>query len=380
MNDTTGTTDTNTMNTATTPPRLGVSLFRSLSCGMVVVFHGFLYWASKRQGSVEDTIVMVNRRWYLKLMSFANLGVDGLIVLSGVLAGMELLRQRSAEFSLLSYIKRKFKKILVPYWMTLIAVWALFSDGDPDDVMFGRCPQNLVLSPVLMNNLAGFGSCGVHLWSVATQIHLLFLFGVAANTVWARCGEGTRRIQTMKTVAAVGVVAGVVLRVAMAVRFGSTFPPPPIDHVGLSQEQQATAVFYYHPLYFWTTSRLTNFAWGVLMALTASESGRDTPGIFRGSTTMKIRLLALATAAAYSALLLAVNYEGGPWRRAWTAPMLFHGSPLVSAVASLLLLATIVTPELSSVWLVQAVARNSYGIYLLHPLIMGRLSRARDVQ
>ena len=71
-----------------------LGMFRAVLCLLVVAFHGYLYWATSGDQSAfgaEEKVHLVNQRPFLKLLSVANLGVDGFIVLSGFLAGRSFL-------------------------------------------------------------------------------------------------------------------------------------------------------------------------------------------------------------------------------------------------------------------------------------------------
>ena len=264
------------METTTTdkiPPKQqepGIHVFRAAATVLVVLFHAYLYWAADgaTEDDLEDKIDRVNRNMGLKLLSFANLSVDGFIVLSGYLAARSWVTDPTSSSKTISrsslrrYLTNKVSRILVPYWLTLAGI-ALFelvrsvsgvgrgsfhsSSGSSDssdsfdtifDPIFGAayCPRTLVLSPLLMNNFIGFGGCGVHLWSVAVQMHLFVLFGL--GVAWMRSDRSDRsdrsatkhRSSLTIAIAATLFAATALLRVALATHFGSRFPPPPFDH------------------------------------------------------------------------------------------------------------------------------------------------------
>lgn len=339
----------------------GIHAFRVAASVAVVTFHGFLYWAAAGEETAEEKIDMVNQSWFLKLVSFANLGVDGLLVLSGFLAGRSFLAQREdAPFSLVGYLKKKHARILVPYWILLVTIGlSIRGRSEFFDPIFGYCPGTLPLSPVLLNNFIGFGGCGVHLWSVAVQMHLFVLFGVLS----ALCGPGDTGRRRMTVLAWTAFLAGVAGRVALARWFGSKFPPPPFDHPLLSQESQDEAFYFYHPLYFATPARVTNFATGVLLALSWSN----------GWTQAAVPLVAGAVTSGYIALLTSVDYRGGRWGAMGSA-LIFHGSPTASAVAALLLAAAIARGR--STPLIRWLSDRTFAIYLWHPLVMRMVSEA----
>jgi peptidoglycan/LPS O-acetylase OafA/YrhL len=374
-----------------------LGVFRAVLCLLVVAFHGYLYWATSGDQSAfgaEEKVHLVNQSPFLKLLSFANLGVDGFIVLSGFLAGRSFLAS-PCRFSLRAYLAKKVRRILVPYWLTLLAILAGLAvvGNNPTDPFFGYCPGTLALSPLLLNNFIGFGGCGVHLWSVAVQIHLFVVFGLACKAVqaWVVVGKpgdaavdpSTAR-KGMAALTGAALVGSIALRIAMAMFFGSRFPPPPFDHPGMSPEARDAAMRYYHVLYFATPSRATNFFTGVLLSLLFP--------ILRPWSARASRAMALAATfvtSSYLGLLASVDYRGGDWGP-WYGALVFHGSPMASIVMALLLVSAIVAPgppqfpsrtARTARAVVQWLSDHSYLIYLVHPLMMrllwldGRMTR-----
>lgn len=365
-----------------------VHLFRVIASLLVVAFHGYLYWATS--GDQSERVDLVNQNIALKLLSFANLSVDGFIVLSGFLAGHSFLAAPH-RFSLRAYLARKVRRILVPYWLTLLAIVAIFavfgsSPSAATDPFFGHCPRTLALSLLLLNNFIGFGGCGVHLWSVAVQMHLFVIFGVACKAMLAwgcrpRPGKPgdddgidpatvRKRMAAFSAVVLVGTVA---LRIGLAIHFRSRFPPPPFDHRDMSPEARDAAMRYYHVLYFATPSRATNFFTGVLLSLLLSGSR---PWSARASRIML--LVATSVTHSYLRLLASVDYRGGEWGL-WYGALLFHGSPMASIVMALLLASAIVAPGSSpsprsppgmGSAVIRCLSNQTYLIYLSHPLVM----------
>lgn len=363
--------------------------FRGVASILVVAFHAYLYWATSGDQSelgANEKVDLVNQSIALKLLSFANLSVDGFIVLSGYLAGRSFLAS-PCRFSLEEYLAKKVRRILVPYWLTLLAILAVLGvvGTNPSDPFFGYCPRTIVLSPFLLNNFIGFGGCGVHLWSVAVQMHLFVMFGLAckAVTAWGsryrgfpcpgRLGDDITDPATvrrpMAAFTAAALVVAVIVRVALAVHLGIRFPPPPFDHPGMNPVARDTAMRYYHVLYFATPSRATNFLSGVLLSLLISSSR---PWSARASRTMV--LVAASVTCSYLGLLASVDYRGDDWGP-WYGALVFHGSPVASTVMALILASAIVAPPRCCPsgpggTFIRWLSDQSYLIYLSHPLLM----------
>ena len=364
-----------------------LSVFRAALCLLVVAFHGYLYWAtSGDQGAfgANEKVDLVNGSIALKLLSFANLSVDGFIVLSGFLAGRSFLAS-PCTFSLRAYLAKKVRRILVPYWITLLAILAILAvvGNNPTDPFFGYCPGTLALSPLLLNNFIGFGGCGVHLWSVSVQMHLFVVFGLACKAVLAwgcrfpRPGKPDddaiapaavrKRMATFTGAVLVGTIA---LRIMLAMYFGSRFPPPPFDHPGMSSEARDAAMRYYHVLYFATPSRATNFFTGVLLSLLLPISRQ-----WSARASRAMALAATFVTCSYLGLVASVDYRGGDWGP-WYGALVFHGSPMASIVMALLLVSATVapgspsTPSGTASAVVRWLSDQSYLIYLSHPLVM----------
>ena len=358
----------------------GVHVFRVVASILVVVFHAFLYWAGNAGKSATDASDklddLVNQNIFLKLISFSNISVDALIVLSGFLAGRSFLASR--EFSFRRYLQNRIRRILFPYWSTLVATWVVSRLNTPIfDPIFSPeyCPRSLLLSPVLLNNFVGFGACGVHLWSVAVQFHLFVLFGLMCKVVqklyrptrdkWVDPAVAKRRMVGGCSV--IILVISVALRVVLAIQFSLTFPPPPFDRPGMTAATRDVAMRYYHVLYFFTPSRLTNFFVGVLMSLAMSAP--------RTWSTGEARILALVTsitAAAYLSLLKTVDFRSAHRWGPMSSALLFHGSPVASLVMALLLASSMIN---FGQWegrpaIIPWLSDHSYLVYLIHPLLM----------
>ena len=402
----TTTTTTRTGGATNTLEEAGIQVFRAVASLVVVGFHAFLYWAAAGDTTedLEYKVDLVNTNMGLKLLSFANLSVDGFLVLSGYLAWRASSCETSQPFSLTAYIGKKVRRILVPYWATLAAVAAmarlpLVAPGVRFDPIFNPkyCPRTLVLSPLLLNNWIGFGGCGVHLWSVAVQVHLFVFFGLACKLLMAKVvnttgedgkNKGYKGYKGYKaTVAVIAVLS--LLRVALATHFGSRFPPPPFDHQSASQAMQDAAMYYYHVLYFATPSRATNFVSGILLALVlgGDQHGRDQHGRdqhghdpWTPRAAKLLMLVTLSVTVAYVALLTSVDYrKPGDWKP-WLAALLFHGSPLASLVMALLLATAIVhwrrkeheREKCTNIGsrAIRWLSDRSYLVYLWHPVAM----------
>ncbi|KAI8108629.1 hypothetical protein M9434_006652 [Picochlorum sp. BPE23] len=365
-----------------------INVLRVFGSLCVVLFHSLLYWAVLFP--LEDAIEEMNRHSILKLIAHGNFAVDLFITISGFLAAWHVQPlfkspSNSARFSVISYLWGRCKRLLVPYFATLVAIHFMLPQQQeiPErmkasyDVMFSHCQQTMPLSFVLLNNFVGFGGCGVHLWSVAVQMHLFVIFGVLVKLF---APSSSRMIASSSCV----FLLGAAIRVCLSFFIGTAVPLPAFDHPNLSSRLKDRAFYFYHTLYFATPSRLCNFFAGVLLAsFLQSSTYREMTASRKVRQTVHVLVTAILAAAlaAYRALIVSMKYDGmemSEWNfsNAWAAWVL-HGSPMLSVVFAVVTFLTVTldrrVKEVSwrsniALW-VQYLSKCSYGVYLIHPII-----------
>lgn len=277
-------------------------------------------------------IQMINQNNVLKVIACANLGVDAFVVLSGFLAAFHK-GEGYVSFSFTSYVLGRCKRVLLPYFLTLIAIYFIVphSESIPihmkvnHDVMFAYCPQTLSLSFFLLNNFIGFGGCGIHLWSVSLQMHLFVIYALVLRKMSPNRQKSMFRLTA---IAGITFLLCAALRFVLAVICQIVLPVPAFEHQDMSMKSKGNAFRYYHSLYFFTPSRLCNFTAGILLA--AFMQLRSTSTWTRHTMVVPAMITSFLTVL-YLQLMMSIEYEqthGYIWKfsPAW-ASLVFHGSP-----------------------------------------------------
>ncbi|KAL4517234.1 hypothetical protein Ndes2437B_g06839 [Nannochloris sp. 'desiccata'] len=375
---------------------------RVVACLSVICFHSLLYWGTLLE--IDEGEMLLNKVPALRLASFGNAGVDIFLVLTGLWATWQLVpameaacvpkgsAAKTGKNSAWSTVKEYYRKRVVrvlPAYATALALVAFGVNHNKDapaalqrnhDTVFEYCLESLPLNFVLMNNLIGFGGCGVHFWSLSVQLQFYLAFPLLL--LWAAPDTtGFRKRVTQGAVAAFVFTAG--LRWGAAHAAGVKLPLPPYAHPDLGPAGTDVAVRYYHTLYFTAPSRIGNLATGVILGLFMLNS-KATAVLRRRSARFAAGLLCTAILVAFSVLVLNAKVYGQmKEQRLWNHPQAFaalayHGSPLFClAAAAVVLTIGLHTGPLSTLFsailcskLFKHLAKVTYDVYLVHMIAL----------
>jgi hypothetical protein len=386
----------------------------------------------------------------LRLAMHGNAGVDVFLVLCGMWAALHLIPALESVAaapegtpgagvwpSIKQYYKKRVLRVLPPYFTALALVafaidhskasstsapapsprWQLLctaalgyashpccvvppQDADPalranHDTVFEYCPDTMPLNFLLLNNLAGFGGCGVVSRSAALlqwtgiivsllqRLHLHFAVFLCCSTfgawqcscsstwpsLWCSGACSPGALPTAAVFCRVLVLVLIVflsrcrsrhgfrcrvaraslftLALGSALRWGAAhaadvrLPLPAYAHPDLGADGADIAVRYYHTLYFATPARAGNLATGVLLALVLGDTG--TLAALRRRRWALTAAATLVVGAAARMVLAHRLYGSLADQAAWPhakafAALAYHGSPLYCAVVAAVVL------------------------------------------
>eukprot|EP00890_Picochlorum_soloecismus_P006522 jgi/Picsp_1/695/NSC_00689-R1_hypothetical protein CHLNCDRAFT_50241 [Chlorella variabilis] len=288
-----------------------------------------------------------------------------------------------------SLCRKRALRMLLPYVATLLLIAYAVpheqseSSGNhtSHDVAFGFCPRTFPLNLVLLNNFIGFGGCGVHLWSVAVQMHFFLFFPWVFHFLRPRVeGFRARCFAWLSLLFVIG--AGI--RVFLAVSFNIKMPPPSFDHVDMLAPHKDIAFFFYHVLYFATPSRICNFVSGSLLACflqsKMASSERSTRGICFLTVEVSYGFYVIMGLYVWYVFCRSYSLDAiGTWEAGyWWAALAYHGSPLMSIIFCLLILSCTLSSDGIAMYLrrilecraLSYMGKASYNVYLFHMIAL----------
>lgn len=177
------------------PPRCAfVDGFRGLTALYVVLHHAWfeVFWT--KNGEWSPTFLACT-----KWMSLGQHGVNIFIVLSGFCLGLPLVKQRGKKFELGTFLSRRARRILPPYFaamaITLLLIAALpilqNRTGDRWDHALPACtPASLLSHLFLVHNLDQATNWAINppFWSIATEWQIYFIFALILVPIYRRLG------------------------------------------------------------------------------------------------------------------------------------------------------------------------------------------------
>jgi peptidoglycan/LPS O-acetylase OafA/YrhL len=317
-----------------------------------MAFHTF-WIAGLRPGARLDEITGVLSDPRLRLVMRGDFAVDALFVLSGFFAGRALLSElgRTGTIALGRFYRRRLLRI-VPSYLVVMLLVAL-----PDRQDLPLAWANVLYVNNYVSILREFM---VWTWSLAVDMQLYLAFPVLVKAIGAR---PTQRLVLWLVLLA----AAFAVRAAAVAATGLTLPITAHPRVDL-----AAFARYFDGLYQGTHTRYGAFLAGILAAelerrgVAIALAGK--PAWARGGAV-------LAAAVALGLMLPSIADPGCAWSRAASA-LYLTAFPYLFSLATAYVVLFCVAPRASRVARVlgarvlMPVARLSYPLFLIHPLIM----------
>jgi len=184
---------------------------RGLAALLVVLYHAYLFTGSTGEIAAEMP-------WVKLLIGWGYLGVPVFIVVSGFVLMLPLRREHGYVFKrgLLSFFKRRAKRILPPYWaallLTLVLIWSVpimqRRAGTQWDTKLPVTPENVVAHLFLIHDFSPewIGRINGPMWSVAVEWHIYFLMPLVLIPLWRRLARSV--VVLLTAVATVSIPVG----------------------------------------------------------------------------------------------------------------------------------------------------------------------------
>ena len=158
--------------------------------------------------------------WTFSWLQYGNFGVAVFIVISGYSLAIRPARIGGLGESYLSFIRRRFRRIVLPYWVALAVSLVLAltllgrTTGTHWDVSLPVTWQSVVVHLLALQDVAYSATINHVFWSVALEWHIYFLFPLLL-WFWSRRG---------KVVSTAVLLLGTTLVAAYAARSGLQVP------------------------------------------------------------------------------------------------------------------------------------------------------------
>jgi len=317
--------------------------YRGIAALLVVVFHAYQY---SREGT--GTLREVYTGTPLHLL-FHNLEapVSWFFVLSGFLLFLPFARAAIEQRGFLSsrgFLVRRAIRILPPYYLAILVVWAWHFNGGPEQ--WRDLIAHLTFTQVF-DKVHIFWTIGPA-WSLAVEVQFYLLLAILGPVIYAACARlATERARS------VALLAGAVALIASSLVYkwwvGIVAQIPREDF----------------PIYFGPLAKLDTFALGMVLAiLVAGFRGR-----FQRSAAIMLRLAGVGLIA--GVFMLRGSYAA--------VDLYFH---TLAGLAFLLVLSSTTLGPRDSAWArrlahpwLQALGVISYSVYLWHEPLLTELGQ-----